>query len=107
MSFIITAILKSSVGLLCDKARDSAADKLKNGDLADEKLREIIVKDLTDIKSKLDCLSLKDLDASYSFLKEGVRLLNLALNKSNKDQKASEGSADEATRVMNDTASGI
>ena len=107
MSSIITVILRSSVGLLCDKARDSAADKLKDGDLADEKLREIIVKDLTDIKSKLDCLSLKDLDASYSFLKEGVELLNLALDKSNKDQKASEGSADEATRVMNDTASGI
>ncbi len=107
MSSIITAILRSSVGLLCDKARDSAADKLKGGDLADEKLREIIVKDLTDIKSKLDCLSFKDLDASYSFLKEGVELLNLALDKSNKDQKASEGSADEATRVMNDTASGI
>ena len=107
MSFIITAILRSTVGLLCDKARDSAADKFKDGDLADEKLREIIVKDLTDIKSKLDCLSLKDLDASYSFLKEGVRLLNLALDKSNEDQKASEGSADEATRVMNDTAFGI
>ncbi len=111
MSSIITAILRSTVGLLCDKARDSAANKLKDGDLADEKLREIIVKDLTDIKSKLDCLSLKDLDASYSFLKEGVRLLNLALDKLNKDQKASEGSAcgsaDEATRVMNDTASGI
>ncbi len=107
MSSIITGILSSTVGLLCDKARDSAADKLKGGDLADEKLREIIVKDLTDIKSKLDCLSLKDLDASYSFLKEGVRLLNLALDKSNEDQKASEGSADKATRVMNDTASGI
>ena len=102
MSSIITAILRSSVGLLCDWA----ADKPKDGDLADEKLRKIIVKDLTDIKSKLDCLSFKDLDASYSFLKEGVELLNLALNKLNKDQKASEGSADEATRVMNDTASG-
>ena len=107
MSSIITAILRSSVGLLCDKARDSAADKLKDGDLADEKLRQIIVKDLTDIKSKLDGLSLKDLDTSYSFLKEGVRLLNLALDKSNEDQKASERSPDEATRVMNDTESGI
>ena len=83
MSAIITAILKSTVGLLCDKACDSAANKLKDGDLTDEKLREIILKDLTDIKSKLDCLSLKDLDISYSFLKEGVRLLNLALDKLN------------------------
>ncbi len=107
MSSIITSILSSTMGLLCDKARDWAANKLKDGDLADEKLREIIVKDLNDIKSKLDCLSLKDLGASCSFLKEGVELLNLALDKSNEDQKASEGSADEATRVMNDTASGI
>ena len=71
MSSIITAILSSTVGLLYDKARVSAANKLKDRDLTDEKLGEIIVKDLADIKSKLDCLSLKDLDSSYSFLKEG------------------------------------
>jgi hypothetical protein len=107
MSSIITAILRSTVGLLCDKARDSAANKLKDGDLADEKLREIIVKDLTDIKSKLDYLSLEKLDASYSFLKEGVELLNLVLDESDDKQKTSEGPTDEATRVMNDTASGV
>ena len=107
MSSIIMAILRSTVGLLCDKARDSAANKLKDGDLADEKLREIIVKDLTDIKSKLDCLSLKDLDSSYSFLREGVELLNLALNKSNKDEEASEGPSNETTRGVNDSASGV
>ena len=101
MSSIITAILSSTVGLLCDKVRDSAADKLKDGDLTDEKMRKMIVKDLTDIKSKIDCLSLKDLDASYSFLKEGVELLNLALDQTNEDQKA-----DEATAVINDTTSG-
>ena len=107
MSSIITAILRSTVGLLCDKARDSAANKLKDGDLADEKLREIIVKDLTDIKSKLDCLSLKDLDSSFSLLKEGVGLLNIALNKSSKDEKASEGPSNEATSVVNASASGV
>ena len=107
MFCIITAILRSTVGLLCDKARDSAANKLKDGDLADEKLREIILKDLTDIKSKLDCLSLKDLDSSFSLLKEGVRLLNIALNKSSKDEKASEGPSNEATSVVNASASGV
>ena len=107
MSSIITGILRSTVSLLFDKARDSAASKLKDGDLTDEKLRGIIVKDLSDIKSKLDCLSLKDLDASYSFLKEGVKLLNLALDKLNEDQKATESSSDEATRVVNNSASGI
>ena len=101
MSSIITAILSSTVGLLCGKARDSAADKLKDGDLTDETMRKMVVKDLTDIKSKIDCLSLKDLDASFSFLKEGVDLFNLALDQSNEDQKA-----DEATGITNDTASG-
>ena len=107
MSSIITAILSSTVGLLCDKARDSGADKLKDGDLTDETMRKMIVKDLTDIKTKLDCLLLKDLKASYSFLKEGVELLNLTLDQSTEDQKASEVSADEATRVINCTASGV
>ena len=107
MTSIITAILRSTVGLLCDKARDSAANKLKDGDLADEKLREIIVKDLTDIKSKLDCLSLKDLDSSFNFLKEGVRLLNIALDKSSKDEKAIEGPSNKATTVVNASASGV
>ena len=107
MSSIITAILSSTVGLLCDKARDSAADKLKDGDLTDETMRKMVVKDLTDIKTKIDSLSRKDLKASYSFLKEGVELLNLTLGQSNEDQKASEGSADETTRVINCTASGV
>ena len=107
MSSIITAILRSTAGLLCDKARDSAANKLKDGDLADEKLREIIVKDLTDIKSKLDCLSLKDLDSSFSFLKEGIELLNIVMDKSSKDEKAIEGPSNKATTVVNASASGV
>ena len=101
MSSIIIAILRSTVGLLCDKARDSAADKLKDGDLVHEKMREMVVQDLTDIKTKLDCLSLKELDASNSFLKEGVRFLHLALDQSNEDKKE-----DDVTRVINDTTSG-
>ena len=107
MSSIITAILRSTVGLLCDKARDSAANKLKDGDLADEKLRAIIVKDLTDIKSKLDCLSLKDLDSSFSFFKEGIELLNIVLDKSSKDMKTSEGPLNEAASIVNSSASGV
>ena len=107
MSSIITAILSSTVGFLCGKARDKAANKLKDGDLADEKLREIIVQDLTDIKSKLDCLSLKDLDSSYSFLEEGVTFLNAALDKSSDEEKTIEGPSNEATRVVNDSASGV
>ena len=107
MPSIVTAILSSIASFLCGKARDSAAERLKDGDLADEKLRKMIVQDLTEIKSKLDHLSQRDLLSGYTFLNEGVELLNLALNKSHEDQKARKGPADEATRVVNDTASGI
>ena len=83
MASVITNILCSTVGLLWNKARDFAAKKLKDGDTTDEKFREIIIRDLNDIKTTLDCLSRKDLLSSYSFLKEGVLLLNLALDQSN------------------------
>jgi hypothetical protein len=82
MSSIVTSILDSTVGLLWNKARDSTAAKLKDGDITDAKIREILVRDLNDIKSKLDGLSRKDLLSSYSFLQEGVDFLNSSLNKS-------------------------
>ena len=73
---------KMNSGFVVNKCRDFAAEKLKDGDTTDQKFREIIVRDLNDIKTTLDCLSRKDLLSSYSFLKEGVLLLNLALGQS-------------------------
>ena len=74
------------MGLLWNKARDTIAYKLKDGDTTDEKIREIVVRELNDIKSKLDGISRKDLLSSYGFLKEGVNLLNASLDKSNDDE---------------------
>jgi hypothetical protein len=88
MSSIVTSILSSTVGLLWNKARDSTAAKLKDGDITDEKIREIVVRDLNDIKTKLDGLSRKDLLSSYNFLQEGVDFLNVSLQNSKLDQKA-------------------
>ena len=88
MSSIVTSILSSTVGLLWNKARDSAAAKLKDGDVTDAKIREIIVRDMNDIKTKLDGLSRKDLLSSYNFLQEGVDFLNDSLQNSKLDQKA-------------------
>ena len=56
MSFIITAILSSTVGLLWNKARNATAAKLQDGDVSDEKIREIVVREINDIKTKLDGL---------------------------------------------------
>ena len=81
MSSIITGILNSTIGLLWNKARDSTAAKLQQGDVTDAKIREIVVREL-DIKTKHNGLSRKDLLSSYNFLKQGVDLLNVCLDQS-------------------------
>ena len=75
MSSIATAVFKLSIGLLVNKGRDKAAEKLKDGDITDQKFRGLIVREIDDIKSKLDGLSRKDLLASISFFEEGIELL--------------------------------
>jgi hypothetical protein len=102
------------VGLLWNKARDVTAKKLKDGDITDAKIREIVVRELNDVKTKINGLSRKDVLSSYSFLQEGVQLLNVSLDKSKDEQKAVQSetqddcgetsrmpSADESTDIMN------
>ena len=81
MFTVISAVIQSVLGLVLNKARNTAIDKLKErGDVTDEKLRTVIIEDLNDIKAKIDGLARKDLLASYSFLKEGIISLNVALD---------------------------
>ena len=75
MSVIITAVFKATMGWLVDKCRDEAAEKLKDGDITDQQFRGIIMREIDDLRSKLDGLSKKDLLASISFFREGVELL--------------------------------
>ena len=75
MSSIITAVFKATIGLLVNKGRDKAAEKLKDGDVIDQKFRGLIVREIDDIKSQLKGLARKDLLASISFFKEGIELL--------------------------------
>ena len=70
MSSTVTSVLHVGFGLL----RKHTAGKLK-GDMTDEKCRQWIVRDMDDIKTKLDGLARKDLLTSISFLKEGECLL--------------------------------
>ena len=81
MSSIVTKVFEATIGLLLNKGRDKAAEKLKDGDVTDEKIRGLIVREIDDIKSKLDGLSRKDLLASISFFKEGIQLLYEAFDK--------------------------
>ena len=73
-SIVITAFI-STIGLLVSKGRDKVAEILKDGDVTDQKFHSLIVNEIDDIKSKLDALSRKDLEASISFFKEGIALL--------------------------------
>ena len=74
-------MFKATIGLLVNKGRDKAAEKLKDGDVTDQKFRALIVREIDDVKSKLDGLSRKDLLASISFFKEGIELLYEVFNK--------------------------
>ena len=74
MASLATAVFKATIGLLLNKGRDVAAEKLKQGDIADQKLRDIIVREIHDVKSKLDGLARKDLLAAIDYFQEGLVL---------------------------------
>ncbi|CAH3193585.1 unnamed protein product [Porites evermanni] len=75
MSSLITAVFKATIGLLVNKGRDKLAEKLNEGDVTDQKFRGLIVREIDEMKSKLDGLARKDLLASISLFKEGIELL--------------------------------
>ena len=81
MASIVTSVLNVTVGWLVTKGRDAAAKKLKEGDVTDEQFRSMIVREIDDIKSKLDGLARKDLLTSISFFKEGIVFLYKILDK--------------------------
>ena len=80
MSEIISAVFKATIGLIVDKGRDVAAEKMKEGDVADQKFRSLIVRDLKEIHHKLDALSQKDLKAAVDFFETGLGCLYRAFD---------------------------
>ena len=102
MSVIITAVFKATMGWLVDKCRDEAAKKLKDGDITDQQFRGIIMREIDDLKSKLDGLSRKDLLASMSFFREGVELLYEVFEET---RSKSEYGADAAQAACAETVS--
>ena len=87
MSSVLTAVLKATLGLLVNKGRDKAAAKLREGEVTDQKFRNLIVREIDDIKSKLDGLARKDILASVSFFKEGIVILYEVFEKAKHDKK--------------------
>ena len=74
----VTNVLKFAVSFI----RTKTAEKLQDGGLTDQKFRSWIVRELDDIKTKLDAMSRKDLSASISFLQQGIQRLNMSVDES-------------------------
>lgn len=79
---ILYGVFKATIGLLISKCRDVLAEKLKEGDVTDEKFRDWIVREIDAINSKLDSIAWKDLGASINFFKEGIVLMYEVFGKS-------------------------
>ena len=80
MSAIISAVFKATIGLIVNNGRDVAAERMKEGDVADQKFRSLIVRDLKEIHYKLDALSQKDLKAAVDFFETGLGCLYRAFD---------------------------
>ena len=95
MSSIVTLVFNTTIGWLVNKGRDMTAERLKEGDVADQKIRDLIVREVEDIKSKFDGLSRKDLLAAVDSFKTGIRYFFEALDVKPMSSQASAGITDE------------
>ena len=98
MSEVVTGVVKLTFGFLANKIRSGIAERLKDGDVTDEECRRLIVRELDDIKSKLDGLARKDLLSSLCFLQEGVNRLYQSLLQVDSNENTAE-SPEQATLV--------
>ena len=80
MSSITTFLLNIAIGWLVNEGRNVTAEKLNEGDVTDKKVLDLIVREVEDIKSKLDGLSRKDLLVAVDSFETGVRFLFQALD---------------------------
>ena len=83
MASVIADTLRLTFKLLLSKIRDEGAERLKHGDVSDERFREFIVRELAAIREKLEGLCKVDLIASANFFKDGVSLMYHSFGKCN------------------------
>ena len=80
MSSIVTSVLNATIGWLVAKGRDVTAEKLKEGDVTDQKIHDLIVREVKDIKTKLDGITRNDLLTAVDSFETGIRFLYQALD---------------------------
>ena len=79
---VMSCVVIPTIGLLSKTPRKLLVKKFTDGGLNEEESRQYLIRDLDEIKSKLDGFARKDLLASLSFFKEGVTRLYGSLQKS-------------------------
>ena len=82
MSALITGALNITFGLITRKIRSYCAQRLQNGGLVDQKIRDLIVSELDDIHDKLDSIAQKELRSGISCFKTGVDRLKMSFGDS-------------------------
>ena len=101
-SFII---LQASVSLLVKKGRSVTAEQLKDGDVTNEQLRNLVISELDDITSKLDGIARKDLLSSIQFFREGLVYLYEVKPNEEDGKKTQHGEDSAVTPLKQDVGS--
>ena len=94
MSTIVTFVFNVTIGWFVNKGRDVIAKRLREGDVAYQEIYGLIVREIEDIKSKVEGLARKDLLTALDFFQTGLKYLFDALNEKPSGQ-ASVGITDE------------
>lgn len=84
---VLAPLLKITVDFFLDKVKDEAANSLKDGDITELRFREMIIRELNDIKSMLRGMVRQDLIASISYFNDGIELLYNHINQSKEDKE--------------------
>ena len=82
MTALITTVFKATISFLVQKGRAATAEKFEEGDVINQKFRRLIVREIDDLKSKLDGLAKKDLLSSVISFAVGIEYLYDVFEKS-------------------------
>ena len=103
MFWLIMAVFKVIVWWLVGKSRNAVAKKLKDGDVADQQVRDIIIGNINAVKSNLDGLLEKDLSASIQFFKVGIEVLYDAIKQARPRNERGADSCDKVVSLVERT----
>ena len=90
MTSIVLSIVNLAASAVFDNICDRIANRLTHGDCTDEKCRQMIVRELDEIKTKLDGLARKDLLSSVCFVKDGLCSLDYSFESTKNKKESNE-----------------